>query len=564
MKNSIKLICAAAMTAGLFSCAKNATIETPSPYLTPATIRVSADDVKSTLSGGTLTWTTGDEIAVYQYKNYGTDKQRDAKKNIFTFSSGNKFTGSIAGYMPTEEGGDPERFYVAYPAANCSACGITTGKYKIDIPSEQTGLLSDFGKNATYLGSLNGKSEPVTSYEGGVLTFLKPFTLYCATPVLKFNVPAALNLTKITISLKDESDAPVAAAGQIQCRSDAKDNFNAVTTSNTVEIYNGGNVISGDVYAVIAPTDCPEVGVFTNGAKKIIFDLENGSATASIKLSLTGEITSGKIKVLPSLPTDIQWDLPVGPGISLITMSDPSGNAGKFLITPEESTSTIKYGRSVESLGAIEDATSTYSTGINSAGSPASDADATEGVVFTKLKVQTEGYSDYCASAMTWPFSNKKGFAYNAMRHPFASATTGLTVTFFGLTFTIGDEGGTGANLYPYCNTAGMNIMWKPTGTNPQTNPQGYLSFVAPETGNAYVYMDGTVEKNTKRTFTIKKGDTPVASFNSGEKNTTKAEERAWKSAGFAVTAGDVITVSLNASLNLHSLTFLWEPEVSK
>lgn len=564
MKNSIKLICAAAMTAGLFSCAKNASIETPSPYLTPATIRVSADDVKSTLSGGKLTWTTGDEIAVYQYGNYNASDTRDATKNIFTFSSANEFTGSIANYKVTE-GGVAERFYVAYPASNCSACGITTGKYKINIPSKQTGLLSDFGKNATYLGQLKASpTEPVTSYEDGVLTFLKAFNLYCATPVLKFNVPAALNLTKITISLKDESGAPVAAAGQIQCRSDAKGNFNAVTPSNTVEIYNGGNVISGDVYAVLAPTACPEVGVFTNGAKKIIFDLENGSATASIKLSLTGEITSGKIKVLPSLPTDIQWDLPVGPGISLIAMSGNAGNAGKFLITPEESTSTIKYGRSVESLSAIEDATSTYSTGINSAGSPASGADATEGVVFTKLKVQTEGYSDYCASAMTWPFSNKKGFAYNAMRHPFASATTGLTVTYFGLTFTIGDVVGTGANLYPYCNTAGMNIMWKPTGTNPQTNPQGYLSFVAPETGNAYVYMDGTVEKDTQRTFTIKKGDTTVASFNSGEKNTTAVEERAWKSAGFAVTAGDVITVSLNASLNLHSLTFLWEPEVSK
>lgn len=560
MKNSIKLICAAAMTAGLFSCAKNASIETPSPYLTPATICVSADDVKSTLSGGKLTWTTGDEIAVYQYYNYGSGKQRDATKNIFTFSSGNKFTGSIAGYMPTEEGGTPERFYVAYPAANCSACGITTGKYKIDIPSEQTGLLSDFGKNATYLGSLNGKSEPVTSYEGGVLTFLKPFTLYCATPVLKFNVPAALNLTKITISLKNESDDIVAAAGQIQCRSDANGNFTALTTSNTVEIYNGGSVISGDVYAVIAPTACPEVGVFTNGAKKIIFDLENGSATASIKLSLTGEITSGKIKVLPSLPTDIQWDLPVGPGISLIAMSDNAGNAGKFLLTPEESTSTIKYGRSVESLGAIEDATSTYSTGINSTNKPVS-GDDTEGVVFTKLKVQTEGYSDYCASAMTWPLTKDKGFGYNASRHPLESATEGKTITFFGLTFTASATAGNGTYLYPYAKSAGINFMWKPTGTNLQTYPQGTLSFTAPESGNAYIFLDAASESNA-RTVTVKKGDATLTTF-----QTTKSSvltEDSYKSANFSVTAGDVITVSFNASIVVHSLTFLWEPEVSK
>ena len=561
MKNSIKLICAAAMTAGLFSCAKNETIGTPAPALTPATISVSADGMKATLNGKALAWTSGDEIAVYQYGKYNASDTRDASKNIFTFSSGNEFTGTIAGYQPLGEGGAAERYYVAFPAANCSACGITTGKYKIDIPAEQTGLLSDFAKNATYLGSLNAKTEPVTSYEGGVLTFLKGFNLYCATPVLKFNVPAALNLTKITISLKDANDAAVAASGQIQCRSDAAGNFTAVTSNNTVVIYNAGNVISGDVYAVLVPTECPAVGVFKNSAKTIIFDVLNSSSSAAtIKLPLTGEITSGTLKNLPSLPSNIAWDLPAGPGISQIAMASNSGTAGKILVTPEESTSTIKYGRSLSSLAEIESTESTYSDGINSIGNITSGQDATTGVVFTKFAVQTEGYSDYKASAMTWPFTKDKGFGYNASRHPLASAAEGQTISFFGLTFTC-TLPGNGTYLYPYAKQVGINFMWKPSGTNPQTYPQGTISFTAPESGNAFICLDATSESNA-RTVTVKKGDTTLATFSTAKSSVQT--EGAYKSAPFAVTAGDVITVSVNASLVMHSLTFLWEPAATK
>lgn len=562
MKNSIKLICTAAMTAGLFSCAKNETIETSVPDLTPATISVSADGMKATLNGKALTWTSGDEIAVYQYGKYNASNNRDASKNIFTFSSGCEFTGSIAGYVPTEEGGVPERYYVAYPAANCQACGIGTGKYKIDIPAEQTGLLSDFAKNATYLGSLNAaKDGEITSYDGSALTFLKGFNLYCATPVLKFNVPAALNLTKITISLKDESDAAVAASGVIQCRSDAAGNFTAITSNNTVVIYNAGNIISGDVYAVLSPTGCPAAGVFKNGAKTIIFDLENSSASAAtIKLPLVGEITSGTLKNLPSLPSNIDWDLPVGPGISQIAMASNSGTAGKIIVTPEEPTSTIKYGRSLSSLAEIESIESTYSDGINSIENITSGQDAATGVVFTKLAVQTEGYSDYQASAMTWPFTKDKGFGYNASRHPLASAAEGQTISFFGLTFTC-TLPGNGTYLYPYAKQVGINFMWKPSSSNPQTYPQGTLSFTAPESGNACICLDATSESNA-RTVTVKKGDTTLATFSTAKSSVQT--EGAYKSAPFAVTAGDVITVSVNASLVMHSLTFLWESATTR
>lgn len=585
MKKYLQIIAAVAAVMTV-SCTKQSETDSASPKGNDvkAYFEASAKGVRAVLDGTDVSWEEGDEIAVFQYGRWVNDEIRNSEKNSFKSDGTSKFTGTIKEYKLRDESKDvaggktnsvAERFYAAYPAASCSTCGISTAKYKVTVPASQTGLISDFKKNAIFLGYLNadpGKMGPVTSYDEGTqtLTFLRPFDMFCMTPALKFNVPASLGINKIVVSGLDADGKDVPFAANLgDLRADSE--WSIVTTAGKESITNGspvtvsrsGNsVISGDVYVFIAPGASELIkneGVFqwtqySSPAKTIRFDLSTTDGkTATLTLPITGEIKAGTIKNLPAFPTEIAWKLPVGPGIAKIEINKTALNPDdssmeeykRILLTAESPSSTIKYGRSTESVPGTADNDYT-DTGIER-GCPA----------YLKLTVSTEGYSDYTAHAMLWVLNNKYEFGKTftdakGSLNPQPGSVYPETGYLNALKFTYSEIGT--SNKIPQINYKGMFLS--PSSTS---YCSGTLTFVAPESGKARMFFDCLVSKSTSRTISVSIKGVEVAKVTTS-KDTEKDFAEVEATGEFDVVAGDEITISINKYVLFHSMCMLWEP----
>lgn len=583
MKKYLQIIAAVAAVMTV-SCTKQSETDSASPKGNDvkAYFEASAKGVRAVLDGTDVSWEEGDEIAVFQYGRWKLNTNRDNTKNIFTSDGTTKFSGTIKGYKVRDTSEDdqgdsksqPERFYAAYPAASCSACGISTAKYKVTVPASQTGLISDFKKNAIFLGYLNTSiMGSVTSYDEGTqtLTFLRPFDMFCMTPALKFNVPASLGINKIVVSGLDADgkDVPFAATlGDLRADSE----WSIVTTAGKESITNGspvtvsrsGNsVISGDVYVFIAPGASELIkneGVFqwtqySSPAKTIRFDLSTTDGkTATLTLPITGEIKAGTIKNLPTFPTEIAWKLPAGPGIAKVEINKTTLNPDdpqpiteykRILLTAKNASSTIKYGYSTESVPGTADNDYT-DTGIER-GCPA----------YLKFTVSTEGYSDYTAHAMLWVLNNKYEFGKTftdaaGSLNPEVGSVYPETGYQNALKFTYSEIGT--SNKIPQINSKGMFLS--PSSTS---YCSGTVTFVAPETGKARMFFDCLVTKSTSRTISVSIKGVEVAKVTTS-KDTEKDIEEVEVTGEFEVVEGDEITVSINKYVLFHSMCMLWEP----
>ncbi len=178
---------------------------------------VAEDDMSKALlqSNGGLQWENGDQIGVYQTGKYSETHTRDNSENIFTSDGTCLFTGEIANYHPRDgKNGVENRFTAVYPADR-GVYATATGKANVTIPSTQTGLLSDFKKYAVYFGYVRENTSTVSyDAENATLTFLKPFNMFCISPILKFNVPAELKVSRIVVSAQN-SEGDVNIAGKI-------------------------------------------------------------------------------------------------------------------------------------------------------------------------------------------------------------------------------------------------------------------------------------------------------------------------------------------------------------
>lgn len=541
---------------------------------------VAEDDMSKALlqSNGGLKWEDGDQIGVYQYKNYATGANRDRSKNIFTSDGTCRFEGSIAGYMPLGVGGTQNRYYAAYPASRYKAGGSTTGKYTVEIPATQTGLQSDFDDYAIYVGSLRETSTTVSyDAENSILTFLAPFNMYCITPVLKFNVPASLKTTRIVLTAQDVDGATVNLAGRIEeIRSDATNTPTPVSKYGATEvtIENGGEVLSGDVYVVLAPNknlnsnEMPHPK-FWSTAKTLNLNLFKASgASASLSLPLAGEVLAGTIKNLPSIPENIAWVYPAGPGLSAIeinktAITSTSGSSlsskTRILLTPENSESTITY-RSRTSLSGLLG--STIMNPYNSTnGILRSDAETPEN--YLEINVATEGYEDYSAYACTWILNKNYGFgeqfsaAASTLAPEVGSTYPADGSYLYNLSF-VYDKVGT-VNSIPHISSDGFYLF--PSNDNTAYS-YGKLRIKVPETGTASLFFDYSVTTNSRSIY-IKRGDETLDTIATGKKE-TYGNYRVVKSDAFDVVADDILEISLSKDVMFYSITLLWQPTVTE
>lgn len=540
---------------------------------------VAEDDMSKALlqSNGGLQWEDGDQIVVYQTGKYNATTNRDNTANIFETDGTCIFEGTIANFHPREgNDGVLNRYVATYPADRCIKYNTASGAIQVEIPSTQTGQLSDFKKSALYFGFLREN----TSYdaESQTLTFLKPFNMFCMTPVLKFNVPAELKVSKIVLGAKDATDNSVKISGKIY---DFKPYSASVITTNSasseITIENGGSVLSGDIYVALAPdlaasgTSYPQ---FKSSAKTLVLNLFMASgADATLQLPLTGEILAGTIKNLPALPNSVNWNYPAGPGLSAIEINKTSigthSARTRILLTPENTESTIKY-RQRTSLSELLGATIMNDYNSENGIPRSSGNEVPEN--FFEIKVSTEGYADYKAYACTWILNEGYGFGQKFMAaatsedfNPTVGSTYPVDGSYlYGLNFTYLTAPVNTETTFktPSIGSKGMHVTYSSTSGTPAKYWSGSLNVKIPQTGKAQLIFDCLLESGS-RTITVSRGGETIDELVTGNSGTYGAY-RVVKTDMFEVQADDVLNITVSKTLAFASMTLLWEPEVTE
>lgn len=344
MKKTLEFISILATVFFAASCSKNADVENNQQGEQTDAVKckiIFDENTKVTFtSEGKFTWNSGDKIAVFQDGYYATDHQRNADQNTFTTEdAGNPavFDGSIKGWQPKGEGGTPNVFYIVYPQFTSTLIKhyIKNQKTIMAVPSTQTGVKNAAARNCHFITGI--AEDDFVSYEKGELIIRGSGTLTATTPLFKFNLPEEYQATKIEITGTDAKGNVAGLAGTYQFNlTMGTDDFwvttdqskaNCMATTLTIE--NEGNVLSGDLYAVMAP-NCYSYSETADGSK-IIKNLENNIKTISFTIynaeggslvftkTLKGDnFKNGTIKDLGTLPTGKGYRTPVPGELTLL------------------------------------------------------------------------------------------------------------------------------------------------------------------------------------------------------------------------------------------------------
>lgn len=218
---------------------------------------VCSSEVKSTLDPTSLqiTWNKDDKIAIWAS---GTDKY-----TILTSQS----SGAEGNFVGDKGNIDIDKdLYAIYPASSIKMLPSDKSFYQLINYSEQSGLISDFGKyNVSFSGKLTKESE------GEKVVLSNSSKLSNLFAILKFSIKDGLDVQTISIEGFDDEDNPTGIAGCID--------FNPfdvlikdASSENTIQIKRS-EVINGDVYVFISPNH--KDSKLINTATKLRFTFRN-------------------------------------------------------------------------------------------------------------------------------------------------------------------------------------------------------------------------------------------------------------------------------------------------
>lgn len=490
---------------------------------------VEAEVTLSTAIPSGLAWAAGSEIAVCQYGFWKNDTRRDATKNILTLTGGNKFSGTIANYNERDTSSDgsgtgedstEDCFLAVSPASSCSAYSAGTGEFTVYVQDKQSGLLADLTANEIFLGSLRGSDIVSSDAKSETLGFLKSFAMYSMTPVLKFTVPAELGAMRIVITALDATGAGIPLAGSIVCKSNAEGM--TVAAGSGVTVSRGNDIVSGDVYVAVAPSECPSAGVFRNSAAVLNFDVtDRNGLTATIPVTLPAAIGNSAVVSVPDLPASIVPEPENAVEITGVevygTDGTPTGQGGRLYVYVTE-------GAELYSL-------------VEGAYSPYGEYGSSEaGRTILEVRATKDKYADLNCTLWNWALCKTKGFGKYGIDNGAA------TYSQYDLTFVREEEG----TNYAYPNTKGAGIDFVAGGKY----AKGYLKMTVPATGTARFYVQST---GASKKMTVKKGSETIATVDLGSGQGCVSSET------LQVTAGDVLEMHFSGSVTVNSITYMWQ-----
>lgn len=309
-----KIFSFAAALAVIFTASCNKEMN-PSEGLAPevntvkVTMNVTAGDPlsKMVMNGNQFAWEIGDEVKTAYYK--GTLK-------AISSGSAATFEGDVTGFPATKA-----NMYVFYSengtvsSASCTAV----------IPEQQSGLAVDINQHVLWSSWVGSGSQHYFDADGKEISSGAPARVEIDAEmvpnfsVLKFNVPQELGLTSITIT----ADANIAGSLKVNAARIPTSSGNnkpedriirsSDTQYNSIEVSRKGEVISGDVYVIVAPnafdkTTTPTSTsweLYYNTATKLKFTLTNQSGSVDYEAKLSDCINMGELKDLGTLPLNI-------------------------------------------------------------------------------------------------------------------------------------------------------------------------------------------------------------------------------------------------------------------
>lgn len=276
------------------------------------TMKATADDLlsKVTLSGKRFEWEVGDQLQTTYYTG--------SPLTAISAGSGATFEGE-ASEFPSTKG----NMYVFYTVG-----GTVDGARCIqDVPSTQSGLSTDIKNYGIWSSWVTRANQRYLDADGNVISQGIPSSVEIDAEmvpnfsVLKFTAPQELGLTSIAIT----ADAEIAGTLNINAarkptttgNDSPEDRISRPTDSeqySTITVSRNGEVISGDVYVVIAPdafdfeSDPTETSweLYYNTATTLKFTFTNDSGEeAEYEAKLANPIQMGELKNLGSFPVNI-------------------------------------------------------------------------------------------------------------------------------------------------------------------------------------------------------------------------------------------------------------------
>ena len=283
----------------------------------PIVMSLTTEDLatKVSLVKTSFDWEIGDVVNL-RWANVYTDEALTAS---FDSEKGNVvFAGEFVNEIPIADAqtNEVQNLYAYYAKDGGWYTSTSVGVVK-DIPAAQTGKLEDIDDNVIFAAFIPRRTITPTIVEGKVTELALNADMRPYFSILKFTVPADLALTSITLS------ADVDLVGNL-CINSSKITDNAHNNifgtgaaqlvnmategrSQSIVISRGGEIISGDVYVVVAPNEYNSVaGAYGNSAESLKFTLTAGQESYEFESSLSQKLLIGELKDLGTIPVAIK------------------------------------------------------------------------------------------------------------------------------------------------------------------------------------------------------------------------------------------------------------------
>ena len=274
-----------------------------------------APATRMALSDNVFSWEVGDQVNL-RWANVYTEEALTATYND---AEGRvMFEGTFTNEIPVadESKGQVQNLYAYFAKEGSWYNESSVGVVK-EISTQQTGRLEDIDENAIYAAFIKRASIDAKFENGKVTELAFDADMRPYFSLVKLNVPAELGLTSITLS----SEAVLAGRLCVNTSKITDNEHNNVFGTGAAQLVNmategrynsivvsrGGEVISGDVYFVIAPDEYDAAtSSYGSSASSLTFTFAAADESYEYEATLAEKIQMGDLKYLGAVPVAIK------------------------------------------------------------------------------------------------------------------------------------------------------------------------------------------------------------------------------------------------------------------
>lgn len=568
MKKILLLSAAAALACA--ACSKEsvpeASTQSDGIKVTMTATAESAADTKVSLSGTTFSWEVGDEISL-RWGGVTYNSSETASDYSTTTAANETLTAASAGasasFEGTFNGYVSGKILYAYYASDGAYSSNEAAPFYKDIPASQTGQISDIKDNVLFYAKIPSSSIMQDKDNDGNITGLTfSATMSPMFAVVKLTVPEALGAT----SIKMGGDSYLAGRVTVHpARSLGTPGNSSILYGRPsglqytdVTVSNGGAVLNGDIYFVVAPDAYDsEKGQYCCSTSSLTFTFTTAGGDIVFTRPLDSKIYNGTLKDLGSVPSTLKSTVEGG----TIRLLDGKELAIGIENANEDCTYYIEYGTSESDCAkpttSSDEIDLTNGWTIPNTGTYlhyfvkvlAHSNDSNYSDAYLKAYVQAYNFSNATTSGTTFKSVADDTDNYGA-------AGTGVTTDeglYIGCVHALtGTQTRTAVVLYDSFVTSSNNYV-APLVV-PQYGGTAYLYF---RTSNAYSYSGTSVGFRLLNSKSSNNGNTSYTASMTRAASNEEAENKYFVWSIGTVSAGDYYGIRNDSKYPLYTLALL-------